>query len=71
VTRRTVGRAHQDLLDAVVWTEVLRLLEDPGLIQQELDCRLAAARTADPTRKRQAGLEQEAARVNKAQCTGW
>ena len=56
----------QDLLDVVVWNEVLRLLEDPGLIQQELDRRLPAASAADPTRKRQAGLEQEAARVNKA-----
>ncbi|WP_200342518.1 recombinase family protein [Rhodovibrio sodomensis] len=57
---------RQDLLDAVVWNEVLRLLETPDLIQQELDRRLAAASAADPTRKRQTGLEQEAARVNKA-----
>ena len=34
---------RQDLLDEVVWTEVIRLLEDPALIQQELDRRLAAA----------------------------
>jgi site-specific DNA recombinase len=28
---------RQDLLDEIVWTEVIRLLEDPTLIQQELD----------------------------------
>jgi site-specific DNA recombinase len=33
---------RQDLLDHVVWTEVVRLLEDPSLIQSELDRRLAA-----------------------------
>src|SRR6267154_1785390 len=42
---------RQELLDQIVWAEVVRLLEDPALIQQELDRRLAAARTSDPTRK--------------------
>ena len=32
---------RQDVLDEVVWTEVIRLLEDPAPIQQELDRRLA------------------------------
>jgi site-specific DNA recombinase len=44
---------RQDLLDEVVWTEVVRLLEDPRLIQRELDRRLVAARSADPTKKRE------------------
>ena len=34
---------RQDLLDQIVWTEVIRLLEDPTLIQQELDRRLGEA----------------------------
>jgi site-specific DNA recombinase len=38
---------RQDLLDQIVWTEVIRLLEDPALIHHELDRRLAAARAAD------------------------
>src|SRR6266403_1675662 len=38
---------RQDLLDQIVWAEVIRLLEDPTLIQQELDRRLTAARSAD------------------------
>ena len=41
---------RQELLDQVVWSEVVRLLEDPTLIRQELDRRLAAARFADPTK---------------------
>src|SRR2546423_7879489 len=42
---------RQELLDQIVWTEVIRLLEEPALIHQELDRRLAAARTSDPDRK--------------------
>jgi len=41
---------RQDLLDEVVWGEVVRLLENPQLIQSELERRLAAAREADPTK---------------------
>src|ERR1700736_500230 len=39
---------RQDLLDGVVWAEIVRLLEDPELIHNELDRRLAAAREARP-----------------------
>ena len=35
---------RQDLLDQIVWQEVVRLIEDPTLIQAELDRRLDAAR---------------------------
>jgi site-specific DNA recombinase len=56
---------RQDLLDQIVWTEVMRLLEDPTLIQQELDRRLAAARSSDTTSKREQGLHRELSRVGK------
>ena len=56
---------RQDLLDQIVWTEVIRLLEDPTLIQHELDRRLAAARSSDPTRKREQVLQRELIRVGK------
>src|SRR5690348_18222514 len=36
---------RQELLDQIVWAEVIRLLEEPALIRQELDRRLAAARS--------------------------
>jgi site-specific DNA recombinase len=56
---------RQDLLDQIVWTEVIRLLEDPSLIQQELDRRLAAARSSDPAKKREQSLQRELAHVGK------
>jgi len=57
---------RQDLLDQIVWTEVVRLLEDPTLIAAELDRRLATARAAAPTRRRQEAVERELVRVSKA-----
>jgi site-specific DNA recombinase len=57
---------RQDLLDDVVWKEVARLLEDPSLIQEELDRRLMAARNADPTRHREEALRRDLARVRKS-----
>src|ERR1019366_5103283 len=56
---------RQDLLDQIVWAEVIKLLEDPTLIQQELDRRLAAARASDPTKKREQSLQRELAHVGK------
>ena len=56
---------RQDLLDQIVWGEVIRLLEDPTLIQQELDRRLAAARSSDPTKKREQSLQRELVHVGK------
>jgi site-specific DNA recombinase len=56
---------RQDLLDQIVWDEVIRLLEDPTLIQQELDRRLEAARSSNPTKKREQSLQRELAQVSK------
>jgi site-specific DNA recombinase len=57
---------RQDLLDHIVWTEVVRLLEDPSLIQSELDRRLTAARTADPAKQREKALQRELTRTRKS-----
>jgi site-specific DNA recombinase len=56
---------RQDLLDQIVWAEVIRLLEDPTLIKQELDRRLAAARSSDPTKKHEQNLQRELIHVGK------
>jgi site-specific DNA recombinase len=56
---------RQELLDEIVWAEVIRLLEDPTLIQQELDRRLVAARASDPTRKREQSLQRELTHIGK------
>ena len=57
---------RQDLLDEVVWTEVVRLLENPQLIQNELERRLAAAREADPTKRHEEALRRELVRIRKS-----
>ena len=56
---------RQELLDQIVWAEVIRLLEEPALLRQELDRRLAAARSSDPTRKREQSLQRELTHVGK------
>jgi len=57
---------RQDRLDAVVWTEILKLLEDPSLIQNELDRRMEATRHADPTKRREAALQRDLSRLQKS-----
>ena len=55
---------RQDALDALVWTEVLRVLDDPALIDAEIARRRAVAQTADPLRTRTAELQREQARLD-------
>jgi len=57
---------RQDLLDEVVWREILKLLESPHLIQEELERRLATARNASPVKQREESLQRELARVRKS-----
>lgn len=57
---------RQDHIDAVVWKELVRLLEDPSVIQEELDRRLEAARKADPLKQREACLRRDHVRLEKS-----
>ena len=57
---------RQDHLDAVVWKELVRLLEDPSVLQEELNRRLEAARKADPRKQREELLQREQARLDKS-----
>ena len=54
-----------DLLEATVWTEVEKLIEDPSLIQSELNRRLEAAKNADPVRMNEERIRQELTRVER------
>jgi site-specific DNA recombinase len=54
---------RQDALDPIVWGEVVRLLEDPSLIENELDRRREAARQSDPSQRRIEALKQEESRL--------
>jgi site-specific DNA recombinase len=55
-----------DLLDKVVWDEVVTLLENPRLIDEELKRRLEAAQKASPTQRRQESLQRDLARTRKS-----
>ncbi len=57
--RCTAKPIRLDLLEQTVWDEVVRLLEDPVLIQAELARRLEAARTSDPAKGHQDRVERE------------
>jgi hypothetical protein len=48
-----------------VWDEIIRLLEDPALIQSEIDRRRTIARNTDPFRQRQQELRGEQMRIEK------
>jgi site-specific DNA recombinase len=56
---------RQDYLDPFVWNEVIRLLEDPALIQGEIDRRRDVARNTAPFRKRHEELRREQVRIEK------
>jgi len=57
---------REDLLDQIVWNEIVKLLENPRLIEEELDRRLQAAQKASPTQRRQESLQRDLARVHKS-----
>ena len=54
---------RQDYLDAAVWAEIMRLLEDPSLIQAELNRRMECSRNTDPLRRRVDSLQREQTRL--------
>ena len=57
---------REELLDQAVWNEIVKLLENPSLIEEELNRRLEAAQKASPTKRRQESLQRDFARVRKS-----
>ena len=57
---------RQDLLDEIVWSEVVRLLEDPALVGAEIERRLEAARASDPNQQRESDLRHRLVRTRKS-----
>ena len=55
---------RQDYLDEFVWREIIRLLEEPALIQAEIDRRLMEAQAADPLRHREQSLRHQQVRLH-------
>src|SRR2546426_3266190 len=54
---------RQDYLDEFVWKETIRLLDEPALVQAEIDRRMETARNADPLRKREQALRHQQTRL--------
>jgi site-specific DNA recombinase len=57
---------RQDVLDEVVWREIIKLLESPTLIEEELERRLVAAKDAAPSKRREETLNREVVRIQKS-----
>jgi site-specific DNA recombinase len=57
---------REEMLDQVVWNEIVKLLENPCLIEEELNRRLEAAQKSSPTKRRQESLQRDLARVRKS-----
>ena len=65
--RRCTNRpVRQDALDALVWDEVIRLLENPSLVRQEIDRRLATLRTEHPVTVKRESLTKALGRIRGA-----
>ncbi|MGO9754185.1 MAG: recombinase family protein [Solirubrobacteraceae bacterium] len=58
--------ARIEELDELVWSEVLRLLEDPALIQAEIQRRLESLRVEHPTSHRREGLQRDLVHARRA-----
>ena len=57
---------RQDSLDEFVWSEIIRLLDDPSLIRSEIQRRMEAAQQSDPLRRREADLRRERVRLENS-----
>ena len=70
--RRLEGRVCENRpvrlaeIDELVWTRVLALLEDPALIQAEIDRRLQTMRATHPAASRRDALERDLTRARTA-----
>jgi len=50
---------RQDYLDNIVWKEIVKLLEDPGLIQREIEKRIEATKNASPLAHQKTVIEKQ------------
>ena len=55
---------RQDYLDELVWTEILRLLHSPELVQAEIERRLRENLASDPVQQRKINVERELRRLD-------
>ena len=56
---------RQDYLDKIIWEQVVRLLENPDLIRQEIGQRIKKIQNSNPTKTRKDVLDREIMRQQK------
>jgi len=56
---------RQDYLDELVWNEIMKLLENPQLIQKEIDRRINEASNTEATQKSKMNLKKEITNLQK------
>ena len=56
---------RQDYLDDLVWREVMKLLEDPGLVRNEMERRIRELQESNPSKVRKEALAKAITRVQK------
>ena len=54
---------RQDYLDELIWQEVMRLLNEPQLVQAEIERRIQESLSSDPVQQRKLRLERESKRI--------
>ena len=57
---------RQDYLDEIVWQKVLELLQDPAMIQKEIDKRIQEAKKLDPLINQKTVLLKQQSKLSKA-----
>ena len=57
---------RQDDLDELVWKQIMKLLQDPTLVESELQRRLDKSKDSHPTRKRQKNLQGQLSKLQKS-----
>ncbi len=57
---------RQDYLDEIVWQKVLELLQDPGLIQKEIDKRIKETKKSNPLMDQKTVLLKQKSKLSRA-----
>jgi site-specific DNA recombinase len=57
---------RQDYLDGVVWQKIQELLEDPALIQREVEKRAEQTRSASPVLKQKVAIEKQHTKLSQS-----
>jgi site-specific DNA recombinase len=57
---------RQDYLDEVVWDQIVALLEDPGLIQREIEKRIEETKKASPVVLQKAAIEKQRSQLTQS-----